>query len=361
MRKMRVLFLTQTAELGAASRYLVYQYLRFLEQEGIECTVSPGIPSKHFSKAYFTESLLKKIPYHGLVFLKRLRELSSLNGYDIIFVQKCVLPQTFPVIETIISHLNKKLIFDIDESLFYLPPRRKRSTLYRLRYNAIPRILKMSRHVIAGNNYLRDYILNYNSNVSVIPTVIDTDRYAVRDYKNDNNKNIVIGWMGNPTTSIYLDQLRTVFKVLSQRYNITIRIIGANGFKIDDVEVDSRDWNLHSEVKELQDFDIGIMPLTDDVWTRGKCGCKILQYMGVGVPAVASRIGENGKIIKDGINGFLADSNDEWIEKLSLLIEDPTLRQKMGKEGRNTVENFYSLKVNTSKLKAVLEKVYLSS
>ena len=352
---MRVIFLTQTSQLGPSSRHRVYQYLDFLKREGINFRVSPAISSNHFTRVYSTDRPINKLPYFGLVVFKRLIDLTMIGAGDIVFLQKEVLPQAYPLIEGFIKKLNRKLVFDFDDAIFLLPPKR-RSLLYNFRYkNSIPKILRMSNYVIAGNEYLKQYALRFNRNVEVIPTSIDTKTYFVK--KKEKKEKVNIGWIGSRTTMFYLDRLRNVLKILAKRYNICLNVIGTGDYRVDGVETVTRPWSLEREISDLQCFDIGVAPLNNADWALGKCGCKVIQYMGVGIPAVASPAGIHGKIINDGVNGFLADSDEEWIEKLSQLIENEALRERFGFMGRKTVEERYSVKINAPKLLEILQKV----
>jgi len=352
---MRVIFLTQTSDLGPSSRHRVYQYLDFLKREGVHCKVSPAISGTDYARVYTTHRPINKLPYFGPVLLKRLIDLAMTGASDIVFLQKEVLPQAFPLIEEFIKKLNRKLVFDFDDAIFLLPPKR-RSFLYNFRYKSgIPRILRMSDYVIAGNEYLREYALRFNGNVEVIPTSIDTEMYFVK--KKEKKEKINIGWIGSRSTIFYLDRLRNVFTALAKRYNICLTVIGTGDYRVDGVETVALPWRREREISDLQCFDIGVAPLVNDDWALGKCGCKVIQYMGVGIPAVASPVGIHRKIINDGVNGYLADSDEEWIERLSQLIENETLRERFGFMGRKTVEERYSVKVNGPKLLEILQKV----
>ncbi|MFB0562884.1 MAG: glycosyltransferase family 4 protein [Candidatus Lokiarchaeia archaeon] len=274
---------------------------------------------------------------------------------NIVFLQKEVLPQAYPLIEEFIKKLNRKLVFDFDDAIFLVPPKRK-SLLYNFRYkNSIPRILRMSDYVIAGNEYLKRYALRFNRNVEVIPTAIDTETYFVK--KKAKKDRINIGWIGSRSTIFYFDRLGNVLRALAKKYDICLTVIGTGDYRIDGVETVIRPWRLEREISDLQCFDIGVAPVINDDWALGKCGCKVIQYIGVGIPAVASPVGINGEIINDGVNGFLAGSDQEWIEKLSQLIENEALRQRFGLMGRKTVEEKYSVKVNGPKLLEILQKV----
>ncbi len=352
---MKVIFLTQTSELGPSSRHRVYQYLDFLKKEGVNFMVRPAISSNHFTRVYNTHRPANKLPYFGLAVLRRLIDLARIGTGDIVFLQKEVLPQAYPLIEGFIKKLNRKLVFDFDDAIFLLPPKR-RSLLYKFRYkNSIPKILTMSDYVIAGNEYLKQYALRFNRNVEVLPTSINTETYFVK--KKEKKDKINIGWIGSRSTIFYFSQLRNVLKALAKRYKIFLTVVGTGDYRVDGVETITRPWKLEKEISDLQCLDIGVAPLNNDDWALGKCGCKVIQYMGVGIPAVASPVGINGEIINDGVNGFLADSDEEWIEKLSQLIENEALRERLGFMGRKTVEERYSVKVNGPKLLEILRKV----
>jgi len=202
----------------------------------------------------------------------------------------------------------------------------------------------MSRHVIVGNDYLKDYALKFNPHVSVIPTVIDTERYQTKqDYRTQGQVNI--GWVGLAYNFPYVQRLEGTFQKLKAEIgNFIFTVISSKGLRIDGVETAFKPWSYDNEVKNIRSLDIGIMPLPGDEWAKGKCGLKVLQYMACGVPVVATPIGVNKEIIRDGENGFLAATEGEWLKKLALLARDDELRRKLGQEGRKTVEDHYSLK-----------------
>jgi len=203
----------------------------------------------------------------------------------------------------------------------------------------------MSKHVIVGNSYLRDYALKFNPNVTVIPTVIDTKRYRPREQYEFRGKP-VIGWVGLAYNLSYLVRLRgALLKLRKEVGDFELRIICSRPLKMDGVRTSFKRWSYEDEVVDIRGFDIGIMPLPDDEWARGKCGLKLLQYMACGVPVVASPVGVNTEIIRDGKNGFLARNEEEWIKKLSLLLRDEESRRQMGKAGRRTVQTRYSLRL----------------
>jgi glycosyltransferase involved in cell wall biosynthesis len=174
----------------------------------------------------------------------------------------------------------------------------------------------------------------------VVPTTIDTDTYRVGPARETAVP--VIGWTGSYSTAQHLDLLRRVLCELARREQFRLRVIGPSVYKLEGVDVDVVPWRSHTEAQDLAEADIGVMPLPDDPWSRGKCACKALQYMGLGIPAVCSPVGINTELIRDGENGFLANTTEEWIAKLTLLLRSAQLRRKLGLAGRKTVEERFS-------------------
>jgi glycosyltransferase involved in cell wall biosynthesis len=201
--------------------------------------------------------------------------------------------------------------------------------------------------VIVPNVFLKEYASRFNKCVYIIPTPIDTGRFKITERSSDK---LTIGWIGSFTTAPYLKTVFNVMRRLSEKYDFILKIFGAGEIiNIPGVRVENYDWNLEKEVEYFQSIDIGIYPLTDTLWARGKAGFKAIQYMAVGIPVVASSIGMNKEIIQDGVSGFLVSSDQEWFDRISRLIEDSALRKKMGFAGREAVEEKYSVKINAPK------------
>jgi len=354
---MKVLFLTQTDIDGPASRYRVYQFLDYLKDHGVEWTLSPGIAKNHYLKVYSGKNSLRKFAALVLVFFKRLKDALRAPGYDIIFLQREILPQVFPVIEKMIMKLNKNLVFDFDDAIFLVPAQRD-SFIYKFRFrDNISEIIKGSSYIIAGNEYLREYAGRFSSKVCVIPTCVDTARFYVKKKLISDNEQTVIGWIGTEHSLFYLKNIEGVFKELSKKFNICLHVIGGRDFAVEGVKVVNKKWDMGTEVADLHELDIGVAPLLDDGWGKGKCGLKALQYMSCGIPVVCSNAGIYKEMIVEGKNGFLASKDDEWVEKLEMLIQDKKLREKISLAARNMIEEKYSLKANASKLKSVFDFV----
>ena len=218
-------------------------------------------------------------------------------------------------------------------------------------------MVKYSDQVIAGNQYLKSHALPYNKNINIIPTAIDTSRYTIKDYSLDKKK-VTIGWIGSKSSIPFLKVLTPAFDHLANQYkNIELKIICNDFFECNKMPVIKKMWALEDENSDLQDIDIGLAPLPNHEWTKGKCATKLLQYLSVGIPVVSSPVGVHNEIIREGINGLFAASIKEWIEKIDFLIKDRSSRERMGLEGRKTVESSYSLKANIPKFIDVIKGI----
>ena len=219
-------------------------------------------------------------------------------------------------------------------------------------------IIRSADHVIAGNDYLASYAERYNRSVTTIPTCVDTDRFVPRADGARTATPPVIGWIGSPTTAIYIADLAPVLRRVAETDAFVARISGAGApIEMPGVRMENARWSLDDEVRLFNTCDIGVYPLTDDEWSRGKCGFKAIQFMACGVPVVASAVGVNREIIQDGVNGFLASGEAEWVDKIRRLLNDATLRRRMAEAGRRTVERSYSLHVHAPALASTLRNV----
>jgi len=218
----------------------------------------------------------------------------------------------------------------------------------------------MSAHVMVGNPYLAEYARRVNPNVTVIPTTIDLNKYEVRE-ADPAKEYPVIGWTGSFSTVQHLDTLRGALEKLARRERFKLRVIGTPQYQIEGVEVEAMPWRAQSEIEDLAPCDIGIMPLPDDKWSKGKCGLKALQFMALGIPTMCSPVGVNTEIIQDGENGFIAGTEDEWVEKLAQLIRSNDLRQRIGLAGRRTVEQKYSAEVQAPRVFEIFQSVVQQS
>jgi glycosyltransferase involved in cell wall biosynthesis len=351
MKKLKILFIPYGSRIAPATRYRVYEILPFLEREGIEYTVysilSHAMTVRMINSSSF--STFKKVIYYIQVLVERfIRTWGAIliaGQFDLIFLQRA----TFPFgLERLIKARNKNILFDIDDPIYMLDKEEQGLIGLLKAYikkKEVISILRVSKCAIAENNYIKDFVQKYCKEVYLITGPIDTMRnFAKEDTK--GSKEITIGWIGSPSTTPYLRMIDEVLKESSRKYGIRVRLVGASPYSIDGVRIESVKWSEETEVSELHKFDIGVMSMPDNKWTRGKVGCKMLQYMANAIPTVVSFTPTTAEIIKDGINGFLASSEKEWIEKISLLIENPELRKRIGMAGRETVENHFAVEAN---------------
>jgi glycosyltransferase involved in cell wall biosynthesis len=327
---MKALFLIQGWEV-AASRYRVLQYIPYLKSHGVEATVS-----------LYPRSLKENIEF-----------FRDLLRYDIVFLQRKRFNQ--PRLRWL-RRRAKRIVYDFDDSVMYRNSKAK-DPVSQTRKRRFRQMINASDFVIAGNEFLKSQVFPFNSNVEVIPTSIDQDRYHSKDYSIRKEK-VTIGWIGDHGSIHYLEKMRPIFERIGERYfHCELKIVCDIFFDCEKIHVVKKQWKLDEEVEELQSFDIGLMPLVDDPWSWGKCGLKIVQYQGVGLPVVCTPVGVNRDLVEDGVTGFWAKTPEEWEKKLSVLIEDAPLREKFGKEGRKRVLDKYTVQSCAPHLFSILKRV----
>jgi glycosyltransferase involved in cell wall biosynthesis len=355
---LKVLFIVPHPIEGPSTRYRVWQYLPYLQSHGIDPTVRAFVDSSKFYHVLYCQGQVGlKVAYTIRSMIRRLTDLLRLHQFDCVFIHREALPIGRALFERLVSLASVPIIYDFDDTIYLSHASDANRWIGWLKEpDKTADIIGCSTHVIVGNEVLHSYATRFNKNVTVIPTSINIDSYTIRPTARPDHGPITIGWIGSGTTVKYLHQLDRVFQKLAQRYAIRVIVVGGQ-YKLPGVNVICRPWSLGNELSDLHSFDIGVMPLPDNEWTRGKCGLKALQYMGVGVPAVVSPVGVNSKIVTDGVNGYLADSDKIWLARISALIEDPSLRRRLGLAGRATVEEQYSIEVNAPKLLSVFRVV----
>ncbi|MBL4587213.1 MAG: glycosyltransferase [Flavobacteriales bacterium] len=331
-----------------SQRFRFEQYIDYLKDNGYDCKHVFLLNQARDKTFYSSEKHFGK----ALVLLNSLWILireSFFKKYDIVFVQREAFMLGTPYFEKRFAK-RSKLIFDLDDSIWRQQTGEIKSNnklLYFLKDpNKTKDIIKTAHTVFAGNQYLADYALQSNKNVKIIPTTIDTVIYAVIPKRED--KKVCIGWSGSFSTIIHFEFVVKALTTLKEKYGdrIYFKVIGDGTYKNENLGIQGIPWVKKTEIEDFSEIDIGLMPLPDDEWTKGKCALKGLQYMSLGIPCIMSPIGVNRDIIEDGVNGFLASTNEEWIERLSKLIESFELRQKVGAAGRKTVEDGFSVQAN---------------
>ena len=351
---MKVLFLTKYDSLGASSRYRFYQFFEFYEQHDIQCVKKP-----FFSNAYLTSKYKnKKTPFFsvGLAFIKRFYILFTAFRYDKVVIEKELFPYFPAWPEKVLSLLGVEYIVDYDDALFHQYDNHRSKWIRKFLGSKISKVMRYSEMVVAGNDYLADYATHAGAKKVVrVPTVIDLRRYP-KEFVIPENPKPVIGWIGTPNTVKYVYDLIPVFEKLYQKIPFVLHIVGAD--LDDDVGFESKSvkWSEATEVTEMQKFDIGIMPLPDSPWEKGKCGFKLIQYMGCSKPVVASPVGVNSQIVQNGANGYLASSHEAW-EKYLLMLLEISKDNQMGLNSRQFVEEKYCIDSVVAKQLSILSGV----
>jgi glycosyltransferase involved in cell wall biosynthesis len=346
------------ADTYPSQRYRIEQWMPYLEGEGIRFTLVPFEDEALHEIIYQSGKSFAKA-YHVLrALFRRVGVPLGVGKYDLAYIlrEACLLGPA--LIERLIAWRKVPIVYDFDDAIWvpYVSPA-NRYLSYLKCFGKTATVCRLSSHVLVGNDYLAEYARRYNSQVTVIPTTIDDVTYRVRPYPVSQDAPVTIAWTGSYSTVQYLDTLRGALLRLRQRYPYRLMVIGTPGYRLDGVEVTARPWRSSTEVSDLQECDIGLMPLPDDPWARGKCGLKLLQYMGVGLPVVASPVGVNREIVQDDVTGFLATTEDDWVDRLERLIRDARMRQSMGMRGRQMLEERYSARQWAPRVGAIFKQV----
>ncbi len=328
-------------------RFRCEQYLNALKEVGFEIAYSNIISEKDDKIFYAKGNYHKKASILIKSFLKRLSDVRKAKNYDIIFIYREAFMLGTTLFERILRTRNALIIFDFDDAIWLNDTSEGNANLNWLKKpSKTSSIIKIADLILAGNSYLANYAKSFNPRFEIMPTTIDTD-YHKRKSEIQKKSTICIGWTGTSTTLKHFETIIPALKIIKAKYRnkISFKIIVNFPYSLPELNIEATNWSLEKEIDDLLEIDIGIMPLPNDEWSKGKCGFKGLQYMALEIPTIMSPIGVNSEIIKDGENGFLAFTENDWIEKLSILIENENLRNDFGKKGRKTVEEKYSVNV----------------
>ena len=332
----------------------------YLREQGIQCDFEYMISPEDDKTFYAPGHLFQK----GMIFLKcwikRFQDTAKAKDYDIVFIQREAFITGSTYFEKRFKKSGAKNVFDFDDSI-WLSNISEANKLFAFLKDAskTSKLIEMTDLVIAGNEYLASYARQFNKNVVIIPTTIDTEEYKPEKGLRDPNK-ITIGWSGSITTIQHFKFAIPFLEKIKEKYGdrVEIKVIGDGNYVNEKLGIQGIAWNKERELLELNTFDIGIMPLPDDEWAKGKCGLKGLQYMALEIPTLMSPVGVNSDILQDGVNGFLAGPYSEWFEKTSKLIEDADLRTIMGKAGRQTVIDHYSIEAQKGNYLKYLTRLF---
>lgn len=348
---MKILFLTVGDETVASSRTRVFQYLPHLRMKGHEVQVLThrtgldyrllALPAPTLLRKILIQAALQGISLFHLVYspVQVLRLFWKARAADVVFIQKVLLPVAA---QRALSRIIPSIVFDYDDALYA-----DEKSYDKVRLDAQ---IKASRLVVLENENTEAYAHALGTSCLRITGPIDCRRYMPRKSRGGSASEIVLGWIGSRSTTEFLRILATPLAQLCAKFpNVVCEWIGAGELELPGVRVRRVPWDLSTEVAALERFDIGLMPLVDNAFTRGKGGYKILQYMAMGIPAVASPVGVNSEIIQDAQTGYLCRDSD-WYPALERMVVDSGFRHQVGQAARHRAEQLYSFEASTPKL-----------
>lgn len=350
----RVLLLTRYGPLGASSRLRMLQYVPLLEAHGFQVTSQPllrdAVLQGRYRHGHYAPLALLS------AYARRLRTLAGRRAFDVAWVEKEALPWLPATWERWLLR-GVPVVLDFDDAVFHTYDRHPSPLLRRLLGDRIDQLMRHARTVVAGNDYLASRARAAGAGeVQRVPTVVDLRRYPAPAPGPGAAALPRIAWIGSPSTAHYLRGLAAPLQQLARAFRFRLRVIGAGEVALPGVEVESLPWDEASEAQRLRECDIGIMPLVDGPWERGKCGYKLVQYMACGLPVVASAVGANVDMVQGRGVGFLAANDADWTAHLSALLGDAALRQRMGSQGRAEVERRYSVQAQLACVAGVLRE-----
>ena len=358
---MRALFFASYPHSCASTRFRATQYFPYLHREGIECHLSPFLPERVFRKFYSGKGIVRKGLQLSLLSFKRVFDALRAGRYDVVVVQREAMLMGPAITEWLTAHIARvPVVFDFDDAIWMQQPGSTWGAWSaHLKFpGKTAQIIRMADHVIGCNSYTRDYALQFRrpEDVTVIPTVVDAQQFKPdTDYA--AKKELTVGWIGTHSTAKYLEEIAEPLRACAREFPFTLKLVGAGrDLNFDGVQVHNKTWKLNEEVADYQSLDIGLYPVKDDAWGKGKTGFKPVVYMACGVPCICAPVGGVTEFLQHNQNGLLASTPAEWQAALSSLLRDRDLRERLGRAGRHTVESEYSLQVQAPRLAQVLRQ-----
>lgn len=343
--------------IAPSQRFRFEQYFAELDRLGLSYTVRPFLDAAAMAVLYRKGSYLLKIWKVLIGFAKRISDLYRMSSYDTIFIHREAVPLGPPIIEWLICNLfGKRVVFDFDDAIWLKNTSEGNPFIALLkRYRNADNLCQWATVVSCGNAYLCNHARLFNANVVLNPTTIDTQLHhnRVKNYASAPQK-VVVGWTGTHSTIPYLERLIPTLNQLRENFDFELLVIAdrAPTFAFDGLRFVP--WNKTTEIDDLLLMDVGIMPLDDDDWSRGKCGFKALQYMALGIPALVSPVGVNTEIVTHGANGFLCANETDWKQVLTSIFTHPAQLPQMSQAARKTVEERYSVQSNTQNFLSIV-------
>jgi glycosyltransferase involved in cell wall biosynthesis len=349
IEKNKILFIVQYPEkVAPGQRFRIEAYKNLLMREGFDISFSPFMSSKGSEVVYKKGYVFTKIRATIGGFVRRFMLLHSVRHFTVVFIYREITPIGPAFFEWLITKVYKKrVIYDFDDAIWLYFEQTESSFFTKIIKNKskVKQIISWSSKISCGNEFLCNYARQFNKNVFYNPTCVDTENRYIPSKKKDNNQ-ITIGWTGSFSTLNYIKNLEPVLRKLEKKYEFCLLIICNKKIDFALKSYEYIEWNEQNEIQDLSKIDIGLMPLENEIWSEGKCGFKLIQYMALEIPAVASPVGVNKKLLQNEDAGFLCSSEEQWYLALEKLINDQSLRERMGKNGRLIVSKQYSVKSN---------------
>jgi len=348
--KLNILLLSRYSRLGASSRVRFYQYLPYLNSHGFEIKTASLFNDDYIRDLYCGKRSIANILQ---CYIARTGAMLGTKRFDLIWLEKEMLPWLPAWFELGLFRHDAPVVVDYDDAVFHRYDQHKSPVVRRLLGEKLDAVMRKADLVIVGNDYLGDRARKAGARrVELLPSVVDASKYSVKSPSPENP--VTIGWIGSPSTAKFLRPVASALEEMAVSRGARIVAVGANPGQLDSLPAEIRPWHEESEVAEIQAFDIGIMPLPDEPFERGKCGYKLIQYMACGKPVVASPVGVNSVIVRDGVEGLLPFSFSQWGEALGRLCDNPSLRERLGAAGRKRIEENYSLQSSAPRLEELL-------
>jgi glycosyltransferase involved in cell wall biosynthesis len=348
---LRVLFLTRYGRRGASSRQRCFVYIETLREAGIDSDVCPFLGDDYVHRLHSGRPV--SVPAVLRAYADRLRVLLRTRRYDVLWIEKEALPWLPAWSElALVKMAGTRIVVDYDDAAFHAYDQHRNGLVRRVLGGKIDRVMAAADLVIVGNSYLaRRAQAAGGRAVAELPTVVDLHDYPQRQPEAVHRQTpFTLGWIGSSLTSAYLEWLHPALTELAARQSFRIILMGASPAALAGFPVERVAWSLEAEAAHLASFDVGVMPLPDLPWERGKCGYKLIQYMASSLPVIASPVGANCEIVLPGETGFLAETQADWVAALDRLAQDPALRWRMGAAGRRRAEQHYSLQARAPEL-----------
>ena len=348
MKKIYFIVPYPTAQ-APSQRFRFEQYYAILDKAHYTYHISPFLDMQAWSILYKPGHFALKIWKILLGFFRRCLDLFTMADYDYVFIHREATPIGPPIFEWFIAKvLRKKIIYDFDDAIWLENSSTYNRIVAGIKWHSkVGAICKWSHKVSCGNDFLADYARQFNTNVVVNPTTIDTE-HLHNQVKDQHTPTLTIGWTGTHSTSQYLHDIVHILQKLEQTFDFTFLVISNAEPTFNLRSLRYIHWNKDTEIEDLLQFNIGIMPLRDDDWSRGKCGFKALQYMSLGIPALVSPVGVNTKIVDSNVNGMICNNPTEWEASISAFLTDAHLRVQLGIAARAQIVKHYSVLSNTS-------------